>query len=110
MTASSLASIDVPQPGSYRVDPQRSSVSYSGRHMFGLGVVHATFAIASGELRVADPSTASTVTVTVDAGSFHSTNAKRDQQVRSAALLDVAAYPTILSPRMVCARTVTAGG
>ncbi|HEX7460966.1 MAG TPA: YceI family protein [Dermatophilaceae bacterium] len=95
MTASSLASVEVPRPGTYRIDPQRSTVSYSGRHMFGLGVVHATFAISSGELRVADPSTASTVTVSVDAGSFHSNSAKRDNAVRSATFLDAAAYPEI---------------
>lgn len=36
--------------------------------------------------RVADPVTASSVAVTVDAGSFRSNNAKRDTDVRSASL------------------------
>jgi polyisoprenoid-binding protein YceI len=63
--------------------------------MFGLGVVHATFAITSGEVRVAEPLTASAVTVTVDAGSFQSNSAKRDKDVRGASLLDVAAFPAI---------------
>ena len=87
--------VEMPDVGTYRIDPERSTLSYSGRHMFGLGVVHATFAIDSGEVRVADPLTASAVTVTVDAGSFHSDSAKRDNDVRGAKLLDVATYPTI---------------
>jgi polyisoprenoid-binding protein YceI len=63
--------------------------------MFGLGAVHATFAISSGKLQVADPLTGSSVVVTVDAGSFRSNSAKRDKDVRSASLLDVAAHPDI---------------
>ena len=51
---------------------QRSTVTYSGRHLFGLGAVKATFTIASGELLVADPVAASTVVVSVYAGSFRS--------------------------------------
>lgn len=95
MTADRAASAGLPRPGSYRVDPERSTVSYSGRHMFGLGTVHATFTISSGVLQVADPVTASTVEVTVDASSFRSGKARRDKDVRSAMLLDAASYPEI---------------
>jgi polyisoprenoid-binding protein YceI len=63
--------------------------------MFGLGVVHATFTIRSGELRITDPPTGSTVTVSIDADSFTSDNPKRDRDVRSAGLLDTATYPDI---------------
>jgi polyisoprenoid-binding protein YceI len=63
--------------------------------MFGLGVVHATFDISAGRLEVADPFAGSSVVVTVDAGSFRSNSAKRDKDVRSASLLDVAAHPEI---------------
>ena len=119
MTANSTASVEVPMAGTYRVDPQRSKVSYSGRHMFGLGVVHATFTLTSGELRVADPLTASTVAMTLDANSFSSNNARRDKDVRSAALLDVATYPEITfaanslrldGDQWLAAGTVTAHG
>jgi len=94
MTAS-ITPLQAPPVGSYRIDPHRSQVTYSGRHMFGLGVVHATFTITSGELRVADPVTSSSVAVTVDAASFRSNSAKRDTDVRSASFLDVAAYPDV---------------
>jgi polyisoprenoid-binding protein YceI len=63
--------------------------------MFGLGAVKATFTIASSELLVADPVAASTVVVSVDAGSFRSDKSRRDDQVRSASLLDAATYPNI---------------
>ena len=62
---------------------------YSGKHMFGLGTVHATFTVREGELRVGEPWTTSRVTVTVDAASFSSNSARRDKDVRSAGLLDV---------------------
>jgi polyisoprenoid-binding protein YceI len=95
MTTESLESTPLPAAGTYRMDPQRSTVAYSGRHMFGLGVVHATFEITSGELRIGDPPAASSVMVTIDANSFASGNAKRDSDVRAAALLDTATYPSI---------------
>jgi len=95
MAVGDAPSLAVPAAGRYRVDPQRSTVTYSGRHMFGLGAVRATFTIASGELLVADPVAASTVVVSVDAGSFRSDKSRRDDQVRSASLLDAATYPNI---------------
>jgi polyisoprenoid-binding protein YceI len=76
------------------MDPERSVIRYRGRHMLGLGVVHATFRTA-GEIRVADPLTSSTVTVAVDPASFSSNSAKRDADVRGGRLLDVERYPEI---------------
>lgn len=91
----STASIAVLSPGRYRIDPDKSQVHYSGKHMFGLGTVHATFTIRGGELRIGEPPATSSATVTVDAASFSSSNAKRDKDVRSARLLDVDRYPDI---------------
>ncbi len=95
MTADSPASTRLPRPGTYRIDPERSTVSYAGRHMFGLGAVHATFTISSGLLQVADPVTASTAEMTVDASSFRSDKPRRDKDVRSARFLDAVNYPEI---------------
>jgi polyisoprenoid-binding protein YceI len=91
----STTSVEVPAAGTYAIDPARSKVEYTGRHMFGLGVVHAAFSIVSGKLTVTDPPAGSRVEVLMDASSFTSNNAKRDKDVRSAPLLDVAAYPDI---------------
>jgi polyisoprenoid-binding protein YceI len=109
MTADSTIPLHVPAPGTYRVDPQRSTLSYSGRHRFNTGTVHATFTISSGEIRVADPLTDSVVTVTVDAASFKSNSARRDKDVKAAKLLDVSTYPRSTLSRTGSATRVTAG-
>ena len=85
-----------PPAGTYRIDPDRSTVAYSGRHLFGLGGVHASFSIREGALQVADPPSASTATVVVDSASFRSGSARRDSDIRSAKFLDVASYPDIV--------------
>jgi polyisoprenoid-binding protein YceI len=95
MTDSSDASTAVLAQGRYRLDPDKSQVHYSSKHMFGMGTVHATFAVQGGELHVSEPLETSRATVTVDAASFTSNSAKRDRDVRSADLLDVARYPAI---------------
>lgn len=63
--------------------------------MFGFGTVHATFTVRSGELRVTDPASSSTVAVAIDAASFHSKSAKRDRDVTGRSLLDVESFPDI---------------
>lgn len=95
MTDGSTAANVVLPPGAYRLDPTRSTVRYSGKHLFGLGTVHASFSVRSGELRVGERSADSSTTVTVDAASFSSGNARRDRDVRSSGLLDVDRYPDI---------------
>ena len=95
MTTDNVSALEALSPGRYQLDPQRSQVSYSGRHMFGLGTVHATFAITSGEVQVADPFIESRAVVSVDAASFTSNSAKRDTDVKSPSLLNVADYPEI---------------
>src|SRR4051794_38853286 len=95
MTDSSTASTAVLAEGTYRLDPAKSYVHYTGKHMFGLGTVHATFTIQGGELHIREPLATSGVTATINAGSFSSANTKRDKDVRSAGLLDVATYPDI---------------
>jgi len=90
MTESSTSSTGPIVLGTYRLDPSKSRVRYSGKHMFGMGTVHATFTVEGGELRVCEPLATSSVIVTVDAASFSSNSARRDKDVRSASLLDVA--------------------
>jgi len=83
------------RPATYRLDPERSTVTYTGKHLFGLGTVHATFRVTSGELRIGEPVTESSASALVDAASFSSGNAKRDRDVRSRGLLDVERFPDI---------------
>ena len=85
--------MDMTHPGSYRIDPSRSQITFRTRHLFGLGAVRGTFRLHEGEIRVADPAETSAVRATVDAGSFHTGNPDRDRTVRSARLLDTERYP-----------------
>ena len=75
---------------------------YSGKHMLGLGTVHATFSVREGVLDVGDAAGALTTSVTVDAASFCSDSTRRDRDVRSGSFLDVEHYPdiTFASERM----------
>lgn len=87
--------IAIPAAGTYRIDPVRSSVTYASRHLFGLGKVRANFSIASGRLEIGESHADSRATASIDAGSFRSNSAKRDADVRSKGMLDVATYPNI---------------
>lgn len=95
MSENSTTSHAVIAPGRYRLDLDQSKVRYCGKHMFGLGTVHATFGIEDGQIEVAEPTDASSATVVVDAASFRSNSARRDKDVRSSGLLDVSNYPKI---------------
>ena len=81
--------------GIYRIDPEHSTITFSTRHLFGLGAVHGTFRLRAGEILVADPAGESAVRATVDAGSFHTGNPGRDRTVRSARLLNTGKYPDL---------------
>lgn len=86
---------NIPAPGIYRIDPERSVVTFSTRHLFGLGAVRGTFRLRAGEILIAEPARESAVRATVDAASFHTGNPGRDGTVRSARLLDTGQYPDL---------------
>jgi len=90
-----LAAIAAPVPGTYRIDAARSAITFTTRHLFGLGAVRGHFELRDGEIRVTDPPHESTARATISAASFHTGNASRDSAVRSARLLGTGAYPDI---------------
>lgn len=85
----------VPEPGTYRLDPDRSVVRLAAKHMFGLGTAKAQLQLREGEIRIADPVTDSTSYAVISAASFASDKKRRDTHVTSAALLDVENFPDI---------------
>jgi polyisoprenoid-binding protein YceI len=85
----------IPSAGTYRIDGVRSAITYTSRHMFGLGKVRAKFSIASGRLEIGESLADCRVTAAIAAGSFTSDNAKRDSDVKGPGLLDVASFPLI---------------
>ncbi len=86
---------DAPPPGSYTLDPERTTIRADVKAMFGLLTVHGTFRLRSGQVLIAADPAASTVQASIEAGSFASGNTTRDANVVSAALLDAKAYPEI---------------
>src|SRR5262249_23867605 len=87
--------LQIPQAGRYRIDAQKSNVTFKGRHMFGLATLRGTFAIRHGVIDVTDPIADSTVRVEIDTASFHTGNKQRDRDVRSTRFLDTGRYPSM---------------
>ena len=84
----------LPAPGTYSIDAGHSYVGFAVKH-FGLSKVKGEFQKFDGSIEVADPATASSVEVTIQADSFSSRDDQRDGHVRSADFLDVETYPTL---------------
>jgi polyisoprenoid-binding protein YceI len=85
----------IPPAGRYRIDPKRSTITISTRHLFGLGPVRATLALRDGRIQANDPPAGSAVRASAAAVSFHSGNDARDAAVLSPRLLDAATYPSL---------------
>lgn len=79
----------------YRIDPARSQLQFVTRHLFGLGTVHGSFPIRSGEIVVDDGRRAS-VTARIAATGFHTGNSGRDGAVLSERFLDAERFPDIV--------------
>lgn len=96
MTAPTNApQLQAPPAGTYRLDPARSSVTFTAKHMFGLGTVRGSFALRDGGMTIAEPLAGSTARATVDATSFQSGGERRDKDVASGKFLDSANNPDI---------------
>lgn len=86
---------EAPAPGTYTLDPERTTIRADVKAMFGLMTVHGTFRLQAGQVSIAAEPGASSVRATIAAGSFASGNTARDADVVSATLLDARAYPEI---------------
>ena len=84
-----------PAPGTYALDPERTTIRADVKAMFGLLTVHGTFRLRAGQVSIAADQGASSVQASIEAGSFASGNTTRDADVVSASLLDAKAYPEI---------------
>lgn len=79
----------------WTLDPAHSSVTFSAKHMM-LTTVRGSMQIRDVDLDFdAEDLTASSVRVSLDAGSIDTGQAARDEHLRSADFLEVEKYPTI---------------
>jgi len=84
----------LPAAGLWAIDPEHSIVRATARHL-GLSRVEGRFRAFEGTIHVADPVEASSVEVTIDAGSIDTASADRDAHLRSPDFLDVERFPTL---------------
>jgi len=89
------AAVQIPAAGTYRLDPEASSISFATRHMFGLAGITGSFRLISGEITITDPVTSSTASAVIDAASFHTGGAARDKDVKSVNFLHAGEHPQI---------------
>lgn len=78
--------------GTWAIDPVRSTLRFSVKHL-GVQTVRGTLRVA-GQIVVADDPTGSAVAATIDLGSVNTKSKGRDKAIRSAPLLGIASHPT----------------
>jgi polyisoprenoid-binding protein YceI len=94
-TDASVRRVHIPTAGTYRLDPDRSTIAFRTRHLFGLAGVSGTMQVAAGEIVVDPAAPEATVAVTMNAASFSTGNVRRDGDVRAAKFLNVVEYPEV---------------
>jgi polyisoprenoid-binding protein YceI len=80
--------------GTWEIDPGGSSVGFVVRHLM-IAKVFGQLESVHGEIVTAADQLDSSVTVAIDAASFHTSEAAKNEHVMSPEFLDVKQYPTI---------------
>lgn len=85
--------VELPAPGTWRIDPGHTEVGFVGRHLV-FTKVRGRFQGVEGRIEVADDPADTMVEVSIDMTSVESGSEARDEHLRSADLFDVANHPT----------------
>ena len=95
MTAQTLSATDTGYlAGTWTIDPSHSEVGFSVRHMV-VSKVRGRFTGVSGTIVTAADPVQSTATAEIDLTSIDTSNAQRDDHLRSADFFEVETYPTM---------------
>ncbi len=97
MSETAVRTIDssvLPAAGTWTFDTSHSHLEFSVRHMM-VGKTRGRFGTFTGTVNVADDTTASFVSVEIDAASIDTRDPKRDEHLRSADFLDVERHPAL---------------
>lgn len=82
-------------PGTYLIDPARSSVRFTATHSFGRKPVDGTFTVRAGTVVVAAEPRRSTVSAELDAASFSTDHPRRNKDILGPRFLDAATWPVL---------------
>jgi polyisoprenoid-binding protein YceI len=86
--------IELPESGTWTIDPSHSSVVATARHL-GISSVKARFSEVGGRITIARPVEQSSVFAEIKAAGIDTGVKMRDDHLRSSDFLDVEVYPTI---------------
>lgn len=86
--------IEIPQAGTWVIDPSHSSVEVVARHMV-ISKVRGRFEGFSGTIVVAEQPEDSSVEFVIDAATIHTADDKRDAHLRNGDFLETDKYPQI---------------
>jgi polyisoprenoid-binding protein YceI len=78
---------NIPDPGSYALDPTHSYVAFTARHLM-VTKVRGRFPVTEGRLVVSEDTSLSSVEATIDVSAVESGDPKRDEHLRSADFFD----------------------
>src|SRR5262245_16816939 len=93
-TTRQFEGVEIPQPGTFKIDAAHSSVGFVARHLM-VTKVRGSFPEVSGTITVGDDPLASSVDVTIATASITTGSPDRDGHVKSPDFLDVENYPTL---------------
>jgi polyisoprenoid-binding protein YceI len=94
ITARKFNGVDIPEAGTFAIDTSHSAAAFSVRHLM-VAKTKGRFTDFSGTVTIADDPLASSVDVTIQAGSIATGDETRDNHLRSADFLDVEQQPTL---------------
>ena len=83
---------DIPEAGTYKVDPMHSKVGFEIPHLV-ISSVEGVFKTFSGTLKIGEKFEKSSLEASVDIGSIDTSVADRDTHLKSADFFDAAKYP-----------------
>jgi polyisoprenoid-binding protein YceI len=81
-------------PGRYRLDRNLTSVRFSTRKL-GLFTIRGSVGLVTGDFTIGERIEDSALHAVLDAATFHTPMAKRDEHVQGSTLLDVARFPSM---------------
>jgi polyisoprenoid-binding protein YceI len=86
--------VEIPVAGIYDIDVAHTSISFSVRHLM-VSKTHGRFEGFTGTVTIAEDPKDSQVEVSIDVASVNTSEAKRDEHLRSADFFDVEQFPTM---------------